>query len=55
MKKCVFLDRDGVINIDDVNYTYKVEQFILVKGVKEALQLLHAEYPICPHWGWSGS
>jgi len=41
MKKCVFLDRDGVINIDDVNYTYKVEQFVLVKGVKEALQLLH--------------
>ncbi|MDF2454383.1 MAG: hisB [Cytophagaceae bacterium] len=41
MKKCVFLDRDGVINIDDVNYTYKVEQFVLVAGVKEALQLLH--------------
>lgn len=40
MKKCVFLDRDGVINVDDVNYTYKVEQFVLQPGVTEALQLL---------------
>ena len=41
--KCVFLDRDGVINIDDVNYTYKVEDFVLVEGVVEALNLLKSK------------
>lgn len=40
MKKCVFLDRDGVINVDCVDYTYKVEEFVIIKGVGEALKLL---------------
>lgn len=40
MSKCVFLDRDGVINIDCVDYTYKVEEFKVIDGVIEALKLL---------------
>lgn len=39
-KKCVFLDRDGVINVDNVNYTYKVEEFKIIDGVIPALKLL---------------
>jgi D-glycero-D-manno-heptose 1,7-bisphosphate phosphatase len=40
MNKCVFLDRDGVINVDCVDYTYKVEDFKIIDGVHEALKLL---------------
>ena len=39
-KKCVFLDRDGVINVDNVNYTYKVEEFKIIDGVIPALKML---------------
>jgi len=38
--KCVFLDRDGVINVDNVNYTYKVEEFKIIDGVIPALKML---------------
>lgn len=38
--KCVFLDRDGVLNEDDPNYVYKVEKFIVLEGVAEALRAL---------------
>lgn len=37
MRKCIFLDRDGVINKDRVDYVYKEEDFILLPGVAEAL------------------
>jgi len=37
MQKCVFLDRDGVLNKDDVNYTYQLSRFQILKGVPEAL------------------
>jgi len=40
MRKCVFIDRDGVINVDCVDYTYKVEDFKLINGVAEGLKLL---------------
>lgn len=40
-KKCVFLDRDGVINIERGTYTYKTEDFILISGVREAIKTLH--------------
>lgn len=40
MAKCVFLDRDGVINVDCVDYTYKVEEFQVIDGVIEGLKLL---------------
>jgi D-glycero-D-manno-heptose 1,7-bisphosphate phosphatase len=38
--KCVFLDRDGVINVDNVNYTYKVDEFKIIDGVIPALKML---------------
>lgn len=40
MNKCVFLDRDGVINRDNPLYTYKVEAFEILPGVVEATRLL---------------
>jgi D-glycero-D-manno-heptose 1,7-bisphosphate phosphatase len=41
-KKCVFLDRDGVINKDRGDYTYRVEDFQLIAGVTEAIKELRA-------------
>lgn len=40
MNKCVFLDRDGVLNADDPNYTFLIEKFEILPGVPEALRLL---------------
>lgn len=40
MTKCVFLDRDGVINKDRVNYAYDLEHFKMLPGVPEALARL---------------
>lgn len=42
MNKCVFLDRDGVINKDNPNYTFRVEEFKIISGVIDALKLLKA-------------
>src|SRR6266850_340948 len=39
-KKCVFLDRDGVLNEDDVNYTYSLTRFHIIPGVPQALYRL---------------
>ncbi|MFQ3575506.1 MAG: HAD family hydrolase [Cytophagales bacterium] len=39
-KKCVFLDRDGVINVDKVDYVYSIDEFKLLPGVIEALNIL---------------
>jgi D-glycero-D-manno-heptose 1,7-bisphosphate phosphatase len=38
--RAVFLDRDGVLNKDNPNYTYRVEDFEILPGVIEALQEL---------------
>lgn len=38
--KCVFLDRDGVLNVDRVDYVYRMEEFIIPDGVVESLQAL---------------
>lgn len=38
--KVVFLDRDGVINVERGEYTYKVEDFKIVDGLFPALQLI---------------
>jgi len=43
MNKCVFLDRDGVINEELGTYTYKIDNFKIISGVKEGLKLLHDE------------
>jgi len=40
MNKCVFLDRDGVLNVDRTDYVYRVEDFIIPDGVVEGLRLL---------------
>jgi D-glycero-D-manno-heptose 1,7-bisphosphate phosphatase len=40
LKKCVFLDRDGVINEDRGDYTYRVEDFKILDGVLESIQKL---------------
>ena len=38
--RAVFLDRDGTINID-VNYCRRVEDFIILPGIPEAIKLLN--------------
>jgi len=38
MNKCVFLDRDGVINKDNPNYTYLVDRFEILPGVLKAIE-----------------
>ncbi len=40
MNKAIFLDRDGVINVERGEYTFKAEDFVIEDGVKEALVLL---------------
>jgi D-glycero-D-manno-heptose 1,7-bisphosphate phosphatase len=42
MNKCIFLDRDGVLNEELGEYVYKKENFIILDGVKEAVQKLKA-------------
>jgi D-glycero-D-manno-heptose 1,7-bisphosphate phosphatase len=37
MKKAIFLDRDGVINRERGDYTFKIEDFIINDGLTEAL------------------
>jgi D-glycero-D-manno-heptose 1,7-bisphosphate phosphatase len=43
MNACVFLDRDGVINKDNPNYTFRVEDFKILPGVIDALRLLKSK------------
>ncbi len=40
MNKCIFLDRDGVINIERGSYTWRLEDFEIVPGVVDSLQEL---------------
>jgi D-glycero-D-manno-heptose 1,7-bisphosphate phosphatase len=42
MNKCIFLDRDGVINEDFVDYTYTIEKFRILPNVIEALKKFKA-------------
>ncbi len=41
LKKAVFLDRDGTINVDK-DYLYKIEEFEYLPGVKDALRQFQA-------------
>lgn len=43
MNKCIFLDRDGVINKDYVDYVYSADKLEILPGVQEALQNLKKE------------
>lgn len=38
MNKCIFLDRDGVLNVDRVDYVYRIEDLIIPDGTIEAIQ-----------------
>lgn len=38
--RCVFLDRDGVLNRERGDYTFLIEDFEIVEGVKQAVKLL---------------
>jgi D-glycero-D-manno-heptose 1,7-bisphosphate phosphatase len=40
MNKIIFLDRDGVINFEPGDYTYKIEDFKIVDGLFDALLFL---------------
>ena len=40
VNKAVFLDRDGVLNKDKVDYVYTIAEFKIFDGVAEALSLL---------------
>jgi D-glycero-D-manno-heptose 1,7-bisphosphate phosphatase len=40
MNRCVFLDRDGVLNKDNPNYSYKVDEFHILPGVIDAITQL---------------
>ncbi len=40
MQKCIFLDRDGVINRNRVDYAYRLEDFKILPGVATALHRL---------------
>lgn len=39
--KAIFLDRDGVINLDVLNYTWKIADFKILDGVFEACRKFH--------------
>ncbi|UUV19373.1 D-glycero-beta-D-manno-heptose 1,7-bisphosphate 7-phosphatase [Fusobacteria bacterium ZRK30] len=40
MKKCVFLDRDGNINVEK-DYLHKVEEFEFIDGAREAIKIFN--------------
>ncbi len=40
MNPCVFLDRDGVLNVERGTYTWKVEDFDIINGVVESIKKL---------------
>lgn len=41
MRKVVFLDRDGVVNVERGEYTYKKEDFRFTEGFFEALKAIN--------------
>lgn len=44
MNKAIFLDRDGVINVER-GYTHRLEDFVILPGLVESLQqLMHKGY-----------
>ncbi|MEQ8925200.1 MAG: HAD-IIIA family hydrolase [Fulvivirga sp.] len=40
MNKCVFLDRDGVLNKDFVDYVYSEDKLFILPGVEDSLKSL---------------
>lgn len=41
--KAIFLDRDGVINCDRKDYTFRPEDFVFNAGIFEALKILQSK------------
>ena len=39
MNKCIFLDRDGVLNTERGNYTFLPRDFSIIDGVPEAIEI----------------
>ena len=46
MKRAVFLDRDGVLNIE-VGYIHKVEDLNLIPGIAQAVRRLNDQQIFC--------
>jgi len=42
MNKCIFLDRDGVLNVERGDYTFLPEDFIIENGVLQAIKMIKA-------------
>ena len=40
MNKCIFLDRDGVLNVERGDYTFLPEDFVIEAGVPEAIRMI---------------
>jgi D-glycero-D-manno-heptose 1,7-bisphosphate phosphatase len=38
MNKCIFLDRDGVLNVERGDYTFLPQDFKIIEGVPEAIE-----------------
>ena len=38
MNKCIFLDRDGVLNVERGDYTFLPQDFKIINGVSEAIK-----------------
>jgi D-glycero-D-manno-heptose 1,7-bisphosphate phosphatase len=38
MNKCIFLDRDGVLNVERGDYTFLPQDFKIINGVPEAIE-----------------
>ncbi len=43
LNKAIFLDRDGVINRDRKEYTFKTEDFVFNEGIFNALKILQTK------------
>jgi D-glycero-D-manno-heptose 1,7-bisphosphate phosphatase len=55
MNKCIFLDRDGVLNVDDPAYTFLTSKFKIIPGVVESLyKLKEAGYKLIVATNQSG-
>ena len=41
MNKAVFLDRDGIINVERKDYVKTVEEFVLIEGIFDAIKIIN--------------
>ena len=43
MNKAVFLDRDGIINVERKDYVKTIEEFILIDGIFDTMKLINSK------------